>query len=70
MMGNEFKISDEDLAKLTYKIDIIMAKPEISTDFKIICWSEEFDGKKKDAIKCAKELQKEWTAEFFTITKL
>ncbi len=53
-----------------YKIDIIMDKPEISTDFKIICWSEEFEGKKKDAIKRAKELQKEWTAEFFTITKL
>ena len=53
-----------------YKIDIIMDKPEISTDFKIICWSEEFDGKKKDAIKHAKELQKEWTAEIFTITKL
>ena len=34
-----------------------MDKPEISTDFKIICWSEEFDGKKKDAIKHAKELQ-------------
>ena len=29
-----------------------------------------FDGKKKDAIKRAKELQKEWKAEFFTITKL
>lgn len=29
-----------------YKIDIIMDKPEISTDFKIICWSKEFEGKK------------------------
>ena len=55
---------------IKYKIDIIMDKPEISTDFKIICWSEEFEGKKKDAIKLAKELQKEWAAEFFTITKL
>lgn len=53
-----------------YKIDIILDKPEISTDFKIICWSEEFEGKKKDAIKRAKSLQKEWTAEFFKITKL
>ena len=52
------------------KIDIIMDKPEISTDFKIVCWSEEFEGKKKDAIKRAKSLQKEWTAEFFKITKL
>ena len=55
---------------IKYKIDIIMDKPEISTDFKIICWSEEFEGKKKDAIKRAKELQKEWTAEFYTIIKL
>lgn len=47
-----------------------MDKPEISTDFKIICWSEELDGKKKDAIKRAKELQNEWTTEFFTIIKL
>ena len=53
-----------------YKIDIIMDKPEISTDFEIICWSEEFEGKKKDAIKHAKSLQNEWTAEFFKITKL
>lgn len=52
-----------------YKIDIIMDKPEISTDFKIICWSEEFKGKKRDAIKRAKELQKEWKAEFYRITK-
>ena len=47
-----------------------MDKPEISTDFKIICWSEEIECKKKDAIKRAKSLQKEWTAEFFKITKL
>lgn len=40
-----------------YKIDIIMDKPEISIDFKIICWSEEFEGKKKDAIKRAKEIK-------------
>ena len=53
-----------------YKIDIILDKPEISTDFKIICWSEEFEGRKKDAIKRAKELQKEWTAEFYMISKI
>ena len=53
-----------------YKIDIILDKPEISTDFKIICWSEEFKGRKRDAIKRAKELQKEWTAEFYTISKI
>ena len=53
-----------------YKINIILDKPEIFADFKIICWSEEFEGKKKDAIKGAKSLQKEWTAEFFKITKL
>ena len=53
-----------------YKIDIVMDKPEISTDFKIICWSEEFEGKKKDAIKRAKALQEEWKAELFTITKI
>ena len=53
-----------------YCIDIILDKPEISTDFKVICHSEVFDGKKSDALKRAKELKKEWTAEFFTITKL
>ena len=53
-----------------YKIDIIMDKPEISTDFLIICWSEEFEGNKRDAVKHAKKLQKEWNAEFYTITKL
>ena len=41
-----------------YKIDIILDKPEISTDFKIVCWSEEFEGKKKDAIKRANHFKK------------
>lgn len=53
-----------------YKIDIILDKLEISTDFKIICWTEEFEGRKRDAIKRAKELQKEWTAEFYTVSKI
>ena len=53
-----------------YKIDIIMDKPEISTDFKIICWSEEIEGKKKDIIKRAKALQKEWKAEFYEIYRI
>ena len=47
-----------------------MDKSEISTDFKIICWKEIYEGKKKDTIKRAKALQEEWKAEFFTITKL
>ena len=53
-----------------YKIEIVLDKPEISTDFKIICWSEEFEGRKIDAIKRAKELQKEWNAEFYIISKI
>ena len=53
-----------------YKIDLIMDKPEISTEFQIICWSEELEGNRKDATKRAKELQGEWKAEFYTITKL
>lgn len=53
-----------------YKIEIVLDKPEISTDFKIICWSEEIEGRKIDAIKRAKELQKEWNAEFYIISKI
>ena len=53
-----------------YKIEIVLDKPEISTDFKIICWFEEFEGRKIDAIKRAKELQKEWNAEFYIISKI
>ena len=48
-----------------YKIEIILDKPEISTDYQIICWSEVFEGKKKDAVKLAKKLQKEWKAELY-----
>lgn len=53
-----------------YEIEIILDKEKISKDFKIICWKEIFEGKKKDAIKRAKALQEEWKAELFTITKL
>lgn len=53
-----------------YKINIILDKPEISTEFQVICWSEEIEGTKKDAIKRAKQLQKEWTAEFYQITRI
>lgn len=53
-----------------YKIEIILDKPEISVDIKVICWSEEFVGAEKDAIKRAKELQKEWNAEFYNIIKI
>lgn len=53
-----------------FEIEIILVKEEISKDFKIVCWKEIFEGKKKDAIKRAKALQEEWKAELFTITKL
>lgn len=52
-----------------YCIDIILDKPEISTDFKVICHSEVFDGKKSDAVKRAESLKKEWNADFCNIYK-
>ena len=51
-----------------YKIEIILDKEEISPDFKIICYSEIYIGEKKNAILRARALQKEWKAEYYTLT--
>lgn len=59
----------KEVSQGEYKIDIVLNKEQISKDINVVCWSEKYFGKKKNAIKRAKELQKEWTAEFFTITK-
>ena len=53
-----------------YKIDVVLQKEEIARDIKVICFSETMFGNRLKAIKRAKELQKEWKAEFFAITKL
>ncbi len=53
-----------------YEIKIILDKVEISKDFRVICWTEIYKGNKRGAIKRAKELQKEWKAEFYEINKI
>ena len=58
------------MIKHKYKIDIILNKEEIAKDFLITCWSEEYTGKKRGAIKRAKELQKEWNAEMYNIIRV
>lgn len=54
----------------TYEIEIILIKEEISPDFQIICWKENYKGTKKDAVKRAKRLQKEWKAEMYNIIEV
>lgn len=52
---------------MNYEIVIIYDKPEISTDFKIIVYKEDFSGNKRSAIKRANQLQAEWGAEYYEI---
>ena len=53
-----------------FDIEIILDKKEISPDYRIICWKEIFVGTRKGAIKRAKQLQKEWKAEYYNIIEL
>lgn len=52
-----------------YKIDIVLRKEEISKDIEVICWSETSFGSKRKAIRRAKDLQKEWCAQYYIIRK-
>ena len=54
----------------TYEIEIILIKEEISPDFQIVCWKENYQGTKKGAVKRAKQLQKEWKAEMYNIIEV
>ena len=53
-----------------YEIVIILKKKEISEDFLVVAWKEEFKGTKKEAEERAKQLQKEWKAEIYEITEI
>ena len=54
----------------TYEIEIILIKEEISPDFQIVCWKENYQGTEKGAVKRAKQLQKEWNAELYNIREV
>ena len=53
-----------------YVIEIVLDKEEISTEFQVICYKEKFKGNKRNAIKRARELQKEWNAEYYRVIKV
>lgn len=53
-----------------YEIEIILQKEEISSEFLIICYKERFCGSKKNAVIRAKQLQKEWNAEYYRINEI
>lgn len=63
----------QNLKKATnkqYEIQIILYKEEISPDFHIICYKETFNGSKRAATKRARELQKEWKAEYYRLIEV
>ncbi|MDY6431004.1 MAG: hypothetical protein SPL00_04360 [Bacilli bacterium] len=53
-----------------YKIEIILNNKELFLGFEVICYSEIFNGNKKDAENRAETLLKEWKGDLYRIIKL